>query len=108
VPDDDELRIDALRVMKGVLSDWIYIRVREAVRADYLADQVMHLLSPDLKADSFPDELMAALHEQPLEPWRNIGQKLAKKRCEEVLLNRHDEVEELMREYGLQIVDNKV
>lgn len=105
IPEDDDLRTNALKLMKAVLRDWVFHRIREVTHADYLADRVMWLLSSDLKAEHFSTELMTAIYEQPSEAWLSMGQDLAQKRCQEVLLNRQVEIEELLKKHGFHFKD---
>lgn len=102
IPDDDHLRATALAAMRQMLTEWVLDRFQEDAHANSLADQVIQALSSDLSTDDLPPQLRQSIHTQSLQAWRTIWSDLVTRRCQEILDERQEQINELMHTHRQQ------
>lgn len=105
VPPEQALRSAALQAIRQVLGNWVLERFHEAVRAEFLIDQVIQHLTEDLRTDDLPAQLNQALRQQPLQSWRLLWSELVAERCRSVLARREDEVVQAIHDHRQALVD---
>lgn len=99
IPAAGHLRSAGLTNMKRILSDWVISRFHQINQVNFLVDQVMVELAPDLNPDHLPAKLDEALKTDPLQSWTTSWADLVGRQCQDVIAKHEEQIEALINRY---------